>query len=137
MALLVFDGDCGFCTRAAGWIERRLPAEVEVSPWQSLHLAALDLTVGDVTTAAYWVDADGRHHRGHRAVARALIAAGGLWAPVGRLIGHRAVSWLAAGVYTLVARYRHHLPGATDACRLPAPPVGSDRPSPSPPPARR
>ena len=56
---MIFDGDCGFCTTSAGWIERRLPADVRVAPWQILELAEYGLTETDVTTAAYWVDGDG------------------------------------------------------------------------------
>ena len=57
--LLIFDGDCSFCTNSAGWIERRLPDGVRVAPWQILNLEQYGLTENDVTTAAYWVDAEG------------------------------------------------------------------------------
>ena len=57
--LLIFDGDCGFCTTSAGWIERRLPDDVRVAPWQILDLEQYGLTESDVTSAAYWVDAEG------------------------------------------------------------------------------
>ena len=117
--MLVFDGDCGFCTSSARWIEARLPRGTPVEPWQSLDLDALGLTERDVTTAAYWVDADGGLHRGHLAIGRALIAAGGFWGVVGRVLVTPPMSWLARPVYALVARFRHELPGATDACRLP------------------
>ncbi len=116
--MLVFDGDCAFCTSSAAWIERRLPADVRVAPWQILDLDELGLTEADVTTAAYWIDSDGAAHRGHLAIGRSLIAAGGAWALVGRLIVVPPVSWLAAPVYRLIARYRHRMPGATDACRV-------------------
>ncbi|NDH76279.1 MAG: DUF393 domain-containing protein, partial [Actinobacteria bacterium] len=42
--LLIFDGDCGFCTTSAGWIERRLPDDVRVAPWQILDLEQYGLT---------------------------------------------------------------------------------------------
>ena len=116
--MLIFDGDCGFCTTSAAWIERRLPADIRVAPWQILDLDEFGLTETDVTTAAYWIDNRGSAHRGHRAVGRALIAAGGLWGIVGRIIITPPVSWLAAPVYSLVARYRHRMPGASDACRV-------------------
>lgn len=117
--MLIFDGDCGFCTTSARWIQARLPAGTPVEPWQSLDLDALGLTEADVTTAAYWVDASGALHRGHLAIGRSLIAAGGFWAVLGRLTITPPISWIAKPVYALIARYRHRLPGATDACRLP------------------
>lgn len=116
--MLIFDGDCGFCTSSARWIEARLPDRVEVVPWQTLDLDALGLTEDDVTTAAYWIDDTGTH-RGHEAIGRSLMSGGGVWAWIGRVIVTPPISWLAAPVYALVARNRHRLPGSTDACRLP------------------
>jgi predicted DCC family thiol-disulfide oxidoreductase YuxK len=117
--ILVFDGDCGFCTLSAKWIGHRLPPDVRVEPWQWLDIAALGLTSRDVTTAAYWIDEHGTRHRGHRAIARSLIAAGGGWKVVGALLLVPPISWVAAVGYRLVARYRHKLPGGTPACKLP------------------
>jgi len=116
--LLVFDGDCGFCTASARWIQRRLPHHVRVEPWQSLDLDGLHLTERDVTTAAWWVEASGVNHRGHAAIGRALIAAGGVWRIIGGLMVTPPVSWVARPAYWLIARNRHRLPGATESCRL-------------------
>ena len=115
----MFDGNCGFCTSSARWIEARLPGDVPVEPWQELDLTALGLTQAQVMTAAYWVDSDGALHRGHLGIGRALIAAGGLYRAMGRVIVTPPFSWLARTVYALVAKYRHKLPGSTEACRLP------------------
>jgi len=117
--MLVFDGDCGFCTSSARWIEARLPATVEVVPWQECDLDELGLTEADVTTAAYWIDDDGVAHRGHRAIGRSLMASGGAWRVIGRLVITPPISWLAVPVYALIAKYRYKLPGSTDACRIP------------------
>ncbi len=117
--MLVFDGDCGFCTASARWIEARLPRDVEVVTWQSRDLDELGLSEAEVTSAAYWIDAAGLPHRGHHAIGRSLMTAGGVWGVIGRLLITPPVSWLAAPVYTLVAKNRGRLPGATDACRIP------------------
>jgi predicted DCC family thiol-disulfide oxidoreductase YuxK len=118
--MLVFDGDCAFCTTSARWIGARLPSEAAVQPWQVLDLRALGLTPRDVQTAAYWVDRDGSTYRGHRAVGKALAAGGGAWGLVGKVLLIPPISWLAALGYELIARNRSHMPGATDACALPA-----------------
>lgn len=116
---LIYDGDCGFCTASAAWFARRRdPSEVAVDPWQALDLDRLGLTVQQVSIEAWWVDAAGHTHSGHRAVARALEALGGAWPLAGRLLRVRLVSWVAAPAYRLVARNRHRLPGSTAACRL-------------------
>ena len=111
----MFDGDCGFCSSSARWLERRTDAEVVA--WQHLDLDANGLTEDEVRTAAYWVDgADKR--RGVRAVAQALRSCGGAWPAVGRLIDLPPVRPFAALGYEVVARNRHRLPGGTPACRL-------------------
>jgi predicted DCC family thiol-disulfide oxidoreductase YuxK len=117
--LLIFDGDCGFCTTSAQWIEHRLPAPVHVKPWQRLDLGPLGLTEQDVTSAAYWVDERGRTYRGDAAIAKSLVAVGGVWKPIGWLLQVPPISLLAAVGYKLVAKYRYKLPGGTPACKVP------------------
>jgi predicted DCC family thiol-disulfide oxidoreductase YuxK len=116
--MLIFDGDCRFCTSSANWIEHRLPAGAHVAPWQRLDIGVLGLSEHDVETAAYWVDERGRTYRGHRSIAKALIAAGGVWKPLGALMLVPPISWLAALTYVVVAKNRHRLPGGTPACKL-------------------
>lgn len=117
--VLIFDGDCAFCTSSAEWIQRRVPADVHVEPWQRIDLDHFGLTEHDVMTAVYWVDERSRKHRGDAAVAKALVAAGGVWKPVGWLLQVPGVSLLAAIGYKLVSLNRHRLPGGTPACKLP------------------
>jgi predicted DCC family thiol-disulfide oxidoreductase YuxK len=115
---LIFDGDCAFCTWTAEWARRRLPREVNVTPWQFVEdLSRYGLTEDDVRRFAYWVAADGRAHRGHLAVAETWRAIGGGWGLLGSLIRISPFSWLAAAVYALVSRIRHRLPGSTPACQ--------------------
>lgn len=119
-ATLIYDGDCGFCTVSAMSVKRRVDGDsVRVVPWQSLDLAEIGLTEAEASSAAYWVSPDGSLRRGHEAVADALGAMGGPYSLLGRLVALPPFVWVAPAVYALVARYRHRLPGATNACRLP------------------
>ena len=119
--LLVFDGDCGFCTRSARWMQRKLPDGVRVEPWQALDLDELGLTVDNVTGAACWLSSDRlQPARGHEAIGRALVAAGGFWGAMGELIVRRPGSWLARPVYAVIARNRHRMPGGAPACQTTA-----------------
>ena len=69
--VLVFDGDCAFCTTAARWAGVRLGARARVEAFQALGddgLGALGLERAEVQTAAWWVDRSrGRRERGARA----------------------------------------------------------------------
>jgi predicted DCC family thiol-disulfide oxidoreductase YuxK len=115
--VLVYDGDCGFCTRAADWAVDRLPVGTHVVASHELDLSAVGLTLADVQRSAWWLDGD-RRAGGHESIARCLIAIGGRWRLVGRLLFVPPVSWIAAVVYRLVARFRHRMPGGTAACRV-------------------
>ncbi|MDE0195282.1 MAG: DUF393 domain-containing protein [bacterium] len=106
---LIYDGDCDFCRRCADWIANRLPAGTSVLASQQADLAAAGLSDQQATDAAWWIDTDGAHHRGHRAIAESLRACGGSWSRLGRLLILPGVSLLAAGVYELIARNRHRL----------------------------
>jgi predicted DCC family thiol-disulfide oxidoreductase YuxK len=120
-ATLIFDGDCGFCTTSARWAQRRFRHGEQAQAWQLLEdgvLAGAGLSEHDVQEAAWWVDGDGVRERGHRAVGRALVAGGGWRRVAGLLALTPPVSWLAAGVYRLVVRWRYRLPGGTPACRV-------------------
>ena len=121
---LVYDADCGFCSRSVRWLAARRPDRVTLSPWQSLpDLAALGLTSEQVTQQAYWQDAAGRWRAGSAAIAAAMVARGGWAAPAGRAIARPPLSPLAEEVYRWVAEHRDALPGSTDACRAPRPPT--------------
>ncbi len=119
--VLVFDGDCAFCTTTARWAAARLGERARVMSFQALGddgLAALGLEPTQVQAAAWWVDrSGGRRERAARAVGRALLTIGGGYAVPGALALVPPTSWLAAGTYRLVARHRHRLPGGTPACR--------------------
>jgi len=108
--VLIYDGDCGICNQSADWARAHLPAGTEIVPWQSIDdLDALGLTVGDVQTAAYWVDDDGTLHRGEAAASAVLRRAGGGWRVACAAIDTPVVRPLARRVYSWVATNRHRL----------------------------
>ena len=118
--VLIFDGDCAFCTSAVLWLGRVLPARPPVEPYQWTDLAAYGLTAADGRSRV-WLVTGGRRYGGAAAVAALLRHQP---SPALRMIGWIGtlppLSWLAELGYRLVARYRHRLPGGTPACRMPA-----------------
>ncbi|GAA2514507.1 hypothetical protein GCM10010393_54640 [Streptomyces gobitricini] len=118
--MLVFDGDCGFCTACVAFVGRRLRPDCDIVPWQSADLAALGVTPERAGREVLWVTPVGRVYGGAQAVAKILLRAGRGWAPLGALLLVPPVRWAAHGVYRRVADNRHRLPGGTGACAVPA-----------------
>jgi len=110
---LVYDADCGFCTRFAQWVGPSVS-------WQELDLAAAATTEQEMRSAAGWLD-DGRVVvTGADAISAALVARGGAAGLAGRIIARPPVRGLARVVYRVVARNRHRMPGGTPSCRVPS-----------------
>lgn len=117
--LLVFDGDCAFCTTWVRRLEKMLDRFPEAQPWQWLDLDQLALSTDDVTHYV-WLLAGDRRFRGHAAFA-ALLQMQPQYGirVIGRMLVTPPFSWAAALGYALIARFRHRLPGGTAACAMP------------------
>ncbi|MGL5816249.1 MAG: thiol-disulfide oxidoreductase DCC family protein [Phycicoccus sp.] len=120
--LLVFDGDCGLCTRLAEVAAHRTPPRggtVTASQW--VDLDHYGLTEEQCRLALQYVDAHGRVHSAQDAVARLLLDSHPWWRPAGAALRLPGVNQLAGLVYRWVARNRYRLPGGTPACGLTPP----------------
>lgn len=118
MSVLVFDGDCAFCTRSAGFITRRIRPRTEVRSSQSLDLSALGLTPEQCALAVQWVGDDASIRSGAAAITSMLREGGRGWAllgTVGQLPGIRSAAELG---YRVVASNRHRMPGGCAACEM-------------------
>lgn len=118
--LLVFDGDCAFCTRSVRFVEKRIRRRPDIRSWQSLDLESLGLSQAQCEEAVQWVGTDGERASAHVAVARTLVHGGKGWAVLGRVLLLPGVEAVAGVVYRWVARNRHRMPGGTAQCNLPA-----------------
>ncbi|GAA2781309.1 thiol-disulfide oxidoreductase DCC family protein [Saccharopolyspora taberi] len=118
LPVLVYDGDCGFCTRSARLAER-LPGRFRLTAWQEADLAALRITEDRARHEVVWVDVDGRRSGGAAAVADLLKTCRSPWSLLGHALSAPVVRLIAELVYRWVAANRYRLPGSTPACRLP------------------
>ena len=114
--VLIYDGDCAFCTLWVNRLREWLPEFPLATPSQSISLDDYGLTPDDVEKFAWYIT-DSHHYAGHLATS-ALLRAQPLVGLrfLGWLLATWPVSWIAAGVYSLIARFRHKLPGGTPAC---------------------
>ncbi|MFD9633556.1 thiol-disulfide oxidoreductase DCC family protein [Streptomyces violascens] len=117
--VLVYDGDCAFCTSSASFAERRLAPRCETTPWQFADLDSLGITQQRAEYELLWVTPSGVVRGGTQAVAKLLMSAGGGWRVLGALLTLPPLRWVVHGIYRLVAANRERMPGGTPACALP------------------
>jgi predicted DCC family thiol-disulfide oxidoreductase YuxK len=115
--VLLYDGDCAFCTNCAHVLERIGP-DADVVPWQLSDLGELGVTEAQAVDAVQWVEADGTVRSGHEAIAAVLKRAGWIWRLAGSVLILPGISWIVAKAYRLIARNRYRLPGGTPACAV-------------------
>ncbi|WP_078888888.1 thiol-disulfide oxidoreductase DCC family protein [Streptomyces sclerotialus] len=118
--VLVFDGDCSFCTSSVRFIERHLRPRCASIPWQRAPLASFGVPRRRAEHEVLWVTPTNEVHGGAQAVAKLLMSAGKGWAVLGATLTFPPMRWLARALYQLIAHNRHRLPGGTPACALPA-----------------
>ena len=120
-ALLVFDGDCAFCTTWVNRLEASLPTFPRTTPWQWIELDDYALSRDDVDQFA-WVITPSHQYAGHLALSALLrMQPTASLRFLGHLLATPPFSLVAALAYRVVAANRSRLPGGTPACALPRP----------------
>ena len=120
--LLIYDGDCAFCTSAVQWLEARLDRFPKAIPQQHIDIEQYGLSLEDVTSSAWIVDTRTPLRLwSHGELAAALLAGqrsfGLRWA--GRMLALPGIRHVCDVGYRAIAANRHRLPGGTPACALP------------------
>jgi predicted DCC family thiol-disulfide oxidoreductase YuxK len=114
--VLVFDGNCGFCTRSVGWVramDRR--GRIEVRPYQEPGVPeSIGTDASTCADAVQWRGPDGHRLAGAAAVNAVLDTVTGTSLPSTL---YRATSGLQERVYRWVADHRAQFPGMTPWCR--------------------
>lgn len=123
-AVFLFDGDCGFCTRCAEFLRRRVATPVRIVAWQTTDLQPLGVTAAECAQAVQYVSGD-HITAGPVAIADLLRTAtgrtGALWRIAGAVLAWRPTLLIAWPLYRWVARHRHRFPGGSATCELPRP----------------
>lgn len=113
---LVFDGECGFCTRCVGWV-RRLDrnGRIDLRPYQRDGAPeSVGVTVEQCRDAVQWLGPDGVRRSGADAVNAALSTALGTSVPT---LIYRATAGAQERVYRWLAARRGRLPGVVPHCQ--------------------
>jgi predicted DCC family thiol-disulfide oxidoreductase YuxK len=118
--LMIFDGDCGFCTASVNVIRRFIRPRCDIEPWQRTDIARFGLTEAECTQAVQFVDADEHLTSGSRAVMAMLRTAPVPWPLIGAVGDLPGIAFVADRTYRWIAQNRYRLPGSTPACAVDA-----------------
>lgn len=115
--MLIFDGDCKFCSSSARAFARMTKGRIATAPYQRSDLAKLGLTLEQCEQAVQFVSG-GEIYAGHLAIAQGLIDSKTAWSIAGYMLKWPVITSVAFVVYHWVSKNRHRLPGGTPACSL-------------------
>jgi predicted DCC family thiol-disulfide oxidoreductase YuxK len=116
--VLLYDGDCAFCSSSARALQRWVRPDCLVLPYQLVDLRRWGVTADEAAAEVLLVrKADGAIlvRGGAAAIAGALQLGRSPWPAVGALLAAPGVAGIASLGYRVVAANRHRLPGGTPA----------------------
>jgi len=112
--VLLFDGDCGFCSWSISKLEQHGLLGHPAVSWRSLPRAELPVPAERLSTEVVLIRPGTAPVGGADALAATVLASR---SPV-RFAGVLMRGPLARAVYRQVARHRYRLPGGSDACAV-------------------
>jgi predicted DCC family thiol-disulfide oxidoreductase YuxK len=115
--VLIYDGDCSFCSRCVRLAEQ-IGCTAAIRAWQDADLTALGITQLRAEREVLWIDQNSVVSGGARAIAMVLRDCGGVWRIPSLLMVVPPLSWCVAAAYRRLAANRHRLPGGTAACAI-------------------
>lgn len=115
--MLIFDGECGFCARSLGWLQRLdSKGRITVVPFQRSGIEdEYGIAREDLATSVWLITNELPRH-GAAAVNSALDIALGVKV-FGWLYRAPGMGWAQERVYRWVATHRHRLRGKTPWCQ--------------------
>ncbi len=105
-ALVLYDGECGFCTSCVRFARRRVRPDATFAPWQGHDIASVGLTPEQCSTALQFVSTSGEVSSGSRAVTAMLRTAPAPWTWLGFVGDAPGIAWVADVAYRTVAANR-------------------------------
>jgi predicted DCC family thiol-disulfide oxidoreductase YuxK len=115
--VLIFDGDCSFCSSCVDWLEGNMSSMPTAIPYQRADLEGYGLSLAEAESRV-WLVTPEKHFGGASALTAILRhQPDAAYRFLGWILQAPPLSWLADGGYWVVARLRHVLPGGTPACR--------------------
>jgi len=104
--LLIYDGDCGFCKRWVLRFHSISGAGFEYKPYQEAAADYPEIPESEFTTAAQFIDSNGEHYSGARAMLGALNSGQGLHWPLSLYTSVPLFKMITDVVYRYISRNR-------------------------------
>ncbi len=118
---ILYDADCSFCTASVHWAQRWVRPDVVFAAWQAEPADLTEPLRPVLETSVVAVREDVVVATGGRAVVLVLhTAPRAVFRWSATVLDLAPLRPLVEGVYRIVARNRHRLPGGTPSCRRPA-----------------
>lgn len=117
--ILIYDGDCAFCSSTIRLIKQLMPQHPPMEPFQFLRTEDYGLTRQKCGEEIKYVNANGQVYGGEAAFKNFFRDAGKAWKLIALIMSVPVVQQVSGLVYRWVARNRHKLPGGTPTCSLP------------------
>ena len=116
--ILIFDGDCAFCSSSIRLISKAIRKHPEIKPYQWIDLTHYEISKEECTKAIQFYKSEKKTYSGARAFAQFLILSNYPWKILGFLLELPLINWIARIIYGVIARNRYRLPGGTPECKL-------------------
>jgi predicted DCC family thiol-disulfide oxidoreductase YuxK len=116
LPLVLYDGDCVFCTAQAARVRRLAAGRLRVEPLQTALPDVPWIDPEDAVRALHLVDRDGRGYAGAAAIVRLLRLTRPLFGILVLPYHLPGVRWLADRAYEFVAARRSAIAGRDDDC---------------------
>lgn len=118
MAIVIYDGDCAFCSSAARFAQRRVAPNLNYSPYQLTELTKYGITTEQAKSSLKFVKANGEVLSANFAVSQIMRNGNKFWRMLSVITTLPIIRSLAALGYKVTAKYRHKLPGGTPTCKM-------------------
>jgi len=116
--VLLYDGDCGFCSRSVSWLERHKLLGVPARTWQSRPDDELPVPIERLEHEVVLAGGSGPILGGADALAAVVRRSNSPWRFIGSALALPPVRPVARLVYRAVARNRYRMPGGSTACQI-------------------
>ncbi|MFM6980572.1 MAG: thiol-disulfide oxidoreductase DCC family protein [Micrococcales bacterium] len=118
--LLIYDSDCAFCQKCVDWGVKKLAYFPKAIGFQAIQPRDYALTEQDVQSSIWLIQESGAKLSANRAATAILKSQPKYrWRLLGSIADAYWVAPVARRIYFLLAKNRHKMPGATQACELP------------------